>query len=475
MKPANQCQLVVLAGIFIRLVQYLYNRSLRLDELLLLRNLKTWQWSGFFDQLGDHQFAPPGFLALEKWTMDLMGDSEYALRLFPLIFSIFSLILFSKLCSKMLTEPHRIFALLFFSLTGPLIFFSSDFKPYSSDVFFALLLICQARHLMTEDDSFRKWSIFLVSSGCAMMLSYSSFLVLATILIYFVGCHFEKKKSFWSLTLFTLFFFSLSLFFYHFYFQEHLEDAAAKLFWDRGFWPMTEHPLEQLAWLRQRALSFFDVPGGFYLSVLALLLFLMGAWGSWEKDKADTFLLIGPILCTLLASAFQIYPFHNRLLLFLVPLSFILIVQSFEKLPYIVSLLLSVILLTYPVVKTGKYLFEVKTPDHVKPILGDLKKNITTEDRLYLYFGTDIYWQYYAPRFQLDKYQKQIFLGPEDATDWPAHQRALEAQFEYKRLWVLLRHRGINKKYVEFLSQKYHKEKAFESTGWELYLFTCQK
>jgi len=76
MKPVKISQLIVIAGIFIRLLQYFYNRSFRLDELLLLRALKSWEYSAFFAPLGDHQFAPPGFLAMAKLNLSLFGDSE---------------------------------------------------------------------------------------------------------------------------------------------------------------------------------------------------------------------------------------------------------------------------------------------------------------------------------------------------------------------------------------------------------------
>jgi hypothetical protein len=52
---------------------------------------------------------------------------------------------------------------------------------------------------------------------------------------------------------------------------------------------------------------------------LALGLFLCGAVALWRRWAGGLYLLVAPILFGLLASALHQYPFHGRLLIFLVP------------------------------------------------------------------------------------------------------------------------------------------------------------
>ena len=71
-------------GIILRLIPYLHNRSLWLDEVWLALNIIQKPYSQLVGVLENSQIAPIGFLFIEKFMVLTFGDSEYALRVFPL-------------------------------------------------------------------------------------------------------------------------------------------------------------------------------------------------------------------------------------------------------------------------------------------------------------------------------------------------------------------------------------------------------
>ena len=73
----------------------------------------------------------------------------------------------------------------------------------------------------------------------------------------------------------------------------------------------------------------FETPLGARLSALpAIGLFIAGCLASWRREKALFGMLALPILFVLVASCLRLYPFHGRLVLFLVPSLLLLIAEG---------------------------------------------------------------------------------------------------------------------------------------------------
>jgi len=129
---------LALIGFILRLRQYLANRSLWLDEAMLTNNILSRNFGGLFQQLDNNQGAPIGFLLAQKIITLTLGDSEYALRLFPFIAGILSLALMSALTRKISNAVAGNLALGFFAVAPSLVYYSSEVKQYSSDIAIAL-------------------------------------------------------------------------------------------------------------------------------------------------------------------------------------------------------------------------------------------------------------------------------------------------------------------------------------------------
>jgi uncharacterized membrane protein len=131
-------------GVAVRLVAYLYNRSLWRDEALLASNIESRSYAGLLQPLDNQQAAPVGFLMLEHFVVQVLGNSEYALRLVPLLAGIASLFLLRSVARKSLAREAVPIALGFFAISEKVVYYSSEVKQYSTDVAICLALVLAA-------------------------------------------------------------------------------------------------------------------------------------------------------------------------------------------------------------------------------------------------------------------------------------------------------------------------------------------
>jgi len=74
----------IVFGILVRLRQYLFDRSLWLDESFLALNIIHRSAAGLLKPLDYNQAAPLGFLLLQKAAARYLGSGELVLRLRPI-------------------------------------------------------------------------------------------------------------------------------------------------------------------------------------------------------------------------------------------------------------------------------------------------------------------------------------------------------------------------------------------------------
>ena len=172
--------LSIAAGVVLRLWQYFINRSFSADESSLAFNLATRSFSGLTQPLDYQQGAPIGFLFIEKTALLVMGNNEYALRFFPLLCGILAMLLLYIIAKKHF-NASGLFAVFAFSIGWNLVYFSSELKQYSSDVFIALLLIYLASRCVDETIRAGDFLLLGVCGALAIWISHPSFFILAGI------------------------------------------------------------------------------------------------------------------------------------------------------------------------------------------------------------------------------------------------------------------------------------------------------
>ena len=352
---------LTLAGLVLRLRQYLINRSLWLDEAMLANNIVNRSFAGLFQPLDNNQGAPVGFLLLQKTVTLALGDSEYALRLLPFLAGILSLALMFALTRKVAGAFAGNLALALFAFSPALIYYTSEVKQYSSDVAIALALclLClkyaqdndwlalysqrefrefansangsgkNSRHIVPVGYSYirgiriktwlRNTALLVFAGALAVWFSHPALFVLGglglAIFLPAVRAKDARKivtlllvAAAWSLSLGALYFVNLRPLASHQFFLD---------FWREGFLP---HDLSAWRWLGLSLHApFGDLLGLRTPYLVTAFLFLIGLVGLTRRFPRFGLFLLLVFFLTLLASFLTLYPFAGRMILFLAP------------------------------------------------------------------------------------------------------------------------------------------------------------
>ena len=183
--------IVIGCGVIARVTEYLRNRGYWLDEGSLAGVIQNTTWGGFFRPLAHGQLAPVGFLALERLALQVLGDRQLVLRLLPLLGGLISLWLLRVIASRSLTPRAALLVVGMFAFSDELIYFSSELKPYSTDVTVSLVcLLMGQQYLAAETSSVRR----LVILALAPWFSFPSVFMLAGVgLVLFVSAGSKRK------------------------------------------------------------------------------------------------------------------------------------------------------------------------------------------------------------------------------------------------------------------------------------------
>jgi hypothetical protein len=321
-------------GVLLRVGAYLWNRPYWQDEGALLANLKGMSIFDFSDVLRQDQLAPFGFMIVERCLVSLFGDSGYVTRIVPLLCAVGSLWLFKKLADEWLSSGSALVALALFALSDDLVYYSSELKPYSSDVTVCLAILLASSRLAHQQLGSGHLATMALLAVVAPWVSFPSSFVIAgcgtALLVDRLG-----RRS-WSETgrLVFLGLCWLVSFVLAYRAAHSLLHAGTTMyvFWNFAFLPVPPSDLSAVRAIMGMLLEFFVNPLNLVSPfmpalgvVLPTLLFLIGATELARRDRTVCLFLIMPIVLALVAAALRRYPFHGRLLLGLSPCFYLLI------------------------------------------------------------------------------------------------------------------------------------------------------
>jgi len=342
---------LVAVAVFVRVLLLAIRRPLWLDEVALAEPLREISLVDlpFSDLQG--QSAPLGFVVLVKIFGDVLGYSEFSLRLTPFLFSTASVVLSARIIlGAQASGFFRFATLLAVSFATPLLFYGQELKPYSADCFVALL----ALHLTLDRDRSdlrrRRWLFFLLP-----LLSTTGGIVLLVALSWQVALEAGSNRgpgaigrlrsmqiavsALWPRLLLSavavviqLGFQVVSLGAASGGLQEYWSNAggfpgpfsAEYARWlDQAFANLWAYPFSTAS----RVWSSFEMPAWLGLSAFVLLT-VVGL--RWKVRHVQFFVVI--TLTFLGLATLGLYPFHSRLVLFLVPLQLIALGSLGERL-----------------------------------------------------------------------------------------------------------------------------------------------
>jgi hypothetical protein len=176
---------LVVAGVLARLLRYVACFPLREGEDYVAATLVTRSLADLHRPLGYETVCPVGFLWLEGLVVRVVGISEYALRLVPLLFGIGALLLFARITRRTLAGPAGVFAIGFLAVAYQSIRQSAEAKHYTLDLFFAVLMVGLTLGLLSAPLERRKtWITGLAAAiPVAVVCSLTSGFVVATAIL----------------------------------------------------------------------------------------------------------------------------------------------------------------------------------------------------------------------------------------------------------------------------------------------------
>ena len=379
-------------GVALRLLAYARGRRYWMDEAALVGNLRDLTPLGFFGPLNGHQLAPPGFLLAIWATIRLLGDNVHAMRLVPLLAGIGSLFLFRAVAGRCL-PPRAVFAAVaMFAVASDPIYYASEVKQYSTDLVAALGITLVALRVGRAPASAARAVGMAVGGAVVVWFSHPSIFVLAGVGLAGLSRSLAARDARGALTWCLVGLAWLASFAgVHAVAGRQLDGSPQMwIFWGFAFPPRPPRSLWDALWPARRLIYYFinplnfDAPFGERASMLpALGLAALGAVRLWRLDRWRFALLALPLTLTLMAAYPRLYPFHGRLLIFLIPPFLLAIAAGLDRLdregfPRLAYLVLAAMVLVAPAVAA---IDQAVDPRHNHSRFGDLHPQSIDPDR----------------------------------------------------------------------------------------------
>lgn len=478
-------------GIFLRLYNYFVNRSFWMDEAWLALNITDRTFSGLLKPLIYRQGAPIGFLLIQKATITIFGNYDYTLRLFPILVGIAAVPLMYQVTKRYSTGYAPILSLGIFAFIEQLIYYSSEMKQYSSDVFATVVLLLFACRCFGDVKQHTQPHKTLVPLGVAglvaLWLSHPSVFILAGTFIA-LGLQFIKNKArreikwlffiaaLWGLNLVLQYFVSL---------RTLAANNALLDFWQNSFMPMP--PWNNPSWFYTHALiGLINDTTSLPTTLITIALLSVGCISITIRKWQLGFIFIAPFFLALGASALHKYPYGGRMVLFTVPLMIFLLAEGIERIrAWLLTrnrfisvgsiVVLSVYLLYQPVIAAIQNVYSPKLGEHIKPVLSYLSQNRQAKDLLYIYYGAKAAYMYYAPFYHLEKVEAVI--GIASRTEPDEYLREIDQYQGNRQVWFLFSHNcaecSVNEEsyFINYLDEIGVLKKRFIAEGASVYLY----
>ena len=359
--------LIFALALFLRADMYVFNRPFWFDEAALAINVLDNSFPALFKELSYFQSAPPMFLFETKVLILLFGDSERVFRFIPFLASLLSLPLFYAFSRYFLSNPFsRLSALFLFAINTNLIFYSGEFKPYALDVFALISFL-----LLVFIFKFKKPLLCGVLFALMLWYSYASGIVALCVILVLLSLVIKTKKHKKELGLFILpqalnfVFFAL-----HLGAIEKTREFMGAL-WSYGciapdFSNFFTLLLDNVFYIFH-PYKFILPQYPYFLPLLFSLLCIFGAVTLLRASRFKFYILIMPYFALLALSFLKIYPYYDRMTLFLTPVFIILFVRAFEfifKKRFGVFVFFALVIFSiYPVITSQKVMKNLPSQD----------------------------------------------------------------------------------------------------------------
>jgi hypothetical protein len=439
---------ILIAGVVLRLWQYAADTSLWLDEIKLAEHILSRPLAALLLKPLPSQAAPQGFLLIEKLAVSALGDDEHVLRLLPQACALVSLFLFCQVALRALRGPAVPFAVALFAMGIPFIVFGCRAKQYAGDVAAALFLTWLTLDL-GSDATRRRYlltglaGLVIVGFSHAAVLSLAGLgAALATHLLL------ERRRRLPDGFAIMCVLWSLAVAAGTLAGIRGIADQTRRglhSYWESGFMPLPPRNLTDVLWLWERSRDVYASDTLQYVwPSLYTMLAVFGLWSLLGRRRLAGLILLGPIVVTIGAAAAHVYPFQDRLILFLVPSFILAVAAAAEELRVwwtarsaLAGAAVMALLVCPPV-----YALVANPPvyrqEDMKPVLAHVQERRQPGDRVYVFHGAARVLRFYGPRYGFEP--GTYVLGACHREDPRASLREVDQFRGQPRVWVLFTH-----------------------------------
>ncbi|MDO6435549.1 O-antigen ligase family protein [Flavitalea sp. BT771] len=471
---------ILLAAIAI--YQFLHDRSLWLDEAMLALNIVEKSFTGLLQPLDHSQVAPVLFLFIEKASTRIFGNSEMALRLFPLICSILALVLAYYACLA-LTKNKYIAgtACCLLGITPKFIYYASEVKQYATDLTVLLAIYLVA---FSENAFVQRYRLVLLAltGAAAIFISNIAVIPLCTVGTWLLYQAIRQGKDrtavFAALPLWAICFaINYKLFIWH-----HPTAKIMKEYWRESFMPGNPAGTAGRHWIGSRIHQVFYelLPGIAGFETLTILLYLGGLLYLLKAKRYRLlYLSVAPIALHLLLSALKMYPFDLRLILYQLPLYIIVLAGGLYGLTTLLTRKPAYVLALSGLctVAFSLRLFRLlpMNNEEIRPVIASMNRYVQPGESTYIYYGGRHAFNYYKETGRVLFSGIPTLYGNSHPGDWPGY--AKELRDVKGHVWLVFSHvypfdgsRGEERSMINELQQRGHILRTFEAYNSAAYL-----
>ncbi len=442
------CFLVL--GIFLRTLGYVAGGSLELDELNLTRNLFSRSFADLFKPLDYNQIAPVGWLFLQKAALDIWSNIDYSARFPAFVFGVAGVALMYVAAKRTLQAPGVFLTVAVMALSPFAIRYSFFVKPYTGDIFFSLLVLFLALDLIRcERPSILRLMPFLFAGLIGVILSFPVVILLASAgsALFLKALITRDNRLVVSTVAISL---AWLLLFLSIYLMMPSNSSGVVSWmreeaWDNTFAPIPFTSLSSLIWYPSNLLNkmsyLFSSEGG----VFAGLLYLVGLFHLYTSSRYEALVLLTfPLIIALLISILHLYPFEDRLILYLLPMFVLGIGYGFDYLitesrqTFLAPLLLGiglVIALGWKAFSGFNQPFPPFATENVHPAMQVLSEEAMPDDLVYVYYGAIPAHRIYSGRYDTVS-ELETVDGRTPQFDWNCYLMDVQKLRNKGRVWV---------------------------------------
>jgi hypothetical protein len=422
------------AGAALRLGQYLFNRSLWLDEAVLALYIIGHSFAGLFSHIPTDPAAPVGFTLAVK-LIGLLGNyGEYSLRLLPLICGIITLPAIYIFTKRHISGTAALIALSLAIFSNNLIYYSSELKPYACDIPVALAIYMAAIRYKPGD--IRSSLLFAATGAVCVWMSLPAVFVLAGCTAVLLLSEIERKEKpaaliaalAWGLSFLVNYLTAL---------KPIATDQLLQVYWRQSFAPLSPAFLKQII---PQTMSFMFHPG---VNIAGILLIACGTVSMMRDHRKIAFMLWSPALFMAIAAMLGKYPLTPRLMIFLFPAMAITIAQGLIwitgrfKRP-LALILCTCVFLAPEAADSAYYFLNPRQREEIRPVMQFIKDRAGPEDTIYVFHAALPQFEYYRRSIPLPG---NIIM---EGKPYGLTEDALEEEFapviSSKRAWIVFSH-----------------------------------